>query len=170
MSSYVRRKGASPLLSHSTGEKNASSYGASMINVIIVLAVVAVVLISARRYLQALRRGGCGCGCSGGGESHVARPQVVRHRSAHNVSCRYSYFPFFVYLRYTKQKVALFRRGAGDRPPHLIRTLYHRDEPSRPGAVPVHGPAHADARVITTATPLPASSRVLASRIRRAVI
>ena len=124
-----------------------------MINVIIVLAVVAVVLISARRYLQALRRGGCGCGCSGGGESHVARPQVVRHRSAHNVSCRYSYFPFFVYLRYTKQKVALFRRGAGDRPPHLIRTLYHRDEPSRPGAVPVHGPAHADARVITTATP-----------------
>ena len=70
-------------MTHSTGEKNASSYGASMINVIIVLAVVAAVLISARRYLQALRRGGCGCGCSGGGESHVARLTVADTNEAH---------------------------------------------------------------------------------------
>ncbi|OUO35966.1 heavy-metal-associated domain-containing protein [Olsenella sp. An290] len=47
-----------------------------MINVIIVLAVAAVVLLAARRYLRTLRRGGCGCGCGGGGESHVARPTV----------------------------------------------------------------------------------------------
>ena len=48
-----------------------------MINVIIVLAVAAVVLLAARRYLRTLRRGGCGCGCSGGDAgSHVARPTV----------------------------------------------------------------------------------------------
>ena len=54
-----------------------------MINVIIVLAVAAVVIISARRYLWTLRRGGCGCGCSGGGESHVARPTVADTNEAH---------------------------------------------------------------------------------------
>ena len=54
-----------------------------MINVIIVLAVVAVVLLAARRYLRTLRQGGCGCGCSGGGESHVARPMVADTNEAH---------------------------------------------------------------------------------------
>lgn len=54
-----------------------------MINVIIVLAVVAVVLLAARRYLRTLRQGGCGCGCSGGGESHVARPTVADTNEAH---------------------------------------------------------------------------------------
>lgn len=54
-----------------------------MINVIIVLAVVAVVLLAARRYLRTLRRGGCGCGCSDGGESHVARPTVADTNEAH---------------------------------------------------------------------------------------
>lgn len=54
-----------------------------MINVIIVLAVVAVVFLAARRYLRTLRRGGCGCGCSGGGESHVARPTVADTNEAH---------------------------------------------------------------------------------------
>ena len=54
-----------------------------MINVIIVLAVVAVFLLAARRYLRMLRRGGCGCGCSGGGESHVARPTVADTNEAH---------------------------------------------------------------------------------------
>ena len=54
-----------------------------MINVIIVLAVLAVVLLAARRYLRTLRRGGCGCGCSGGGDSHVARPQVADTNEAH---------------------------------------------------------------------------------------
>ena len=54
-----------------------------MINVVIVLAVVAVVLLAARRYLRTLRQGGCGCGCSGGGESHVARPQVADTNEAH---------------------------------------------------------------------------------------
>ena len=54
-----------------------------MINVIIVLAVVAAVLLAARRYLRTLRRGGCGCGCSGGGESHVARPTVADTNEAH---------------------------------------------------------------------------------------
>ena len=54
-----------------------------MINIVIVLAVVAVVLLAARRYLRTLRQGGCGCGCSGGGESHVARPQVADTNEAH---------------------------------------------------------------------------------------
>ena len=54
-----------------------------MINVIIVLAVVAVVLLAAQRYLRTLRRGGCGCGCSGGGESHVTRPTVADTNEAH---------------------------------------------------------------------------------------
>ena len=54
-----------------------------MINVIIVLAVVAVVLLAAQRYLRTLRRGGCGCGCSGGGEPHVARPTVADTNEAH---------------------------------------------------------------------------------------
>ena len=54
-----------------------------MINVIIVLAVVAVVLLAARRYLRTLRRGGCGCGCSGGGESRVTRPTVADTNEAH---------------------------------------------------------------------------------------
>ena len=54
-----------------------------MINVVIVLAVVAVVLLAARRYLRTLRRGGCGCGCSGGGEFHVARPTVADTNEAH---------------------------------------------------------------------------------------
>ena len=54
-----------------------------MINVIIILAVVAVVLLAAQRYLRTLRRGGCGCGCSGGGESHVARPTVADTNEAH---------------------------------------------------------------------------------------
>jgi len=54
-----------------------------MINVIIVLAVVAVVLLAVQRYLRTLRRGGCGCGCSGGGESHVARPTVADTNEAH---------------------------------------------------------------------------------------
>ena len=54
-----------------------------MINVIIVLAVVAVVVFSAQRYLRTLRRGGCGCGCAGGGESHVARPTVPDTNEAH---------------------------------------------------------------------------------------
>ena len=54
-----------------------------MINVVIVLAVVAVVLLAARRYLRTLRQGGCGCGCSGGGESHVARPTVADTNEAH---------------------------------------------------------------------------------------
>lgn len=54
-----------------------------MINVVIVLAVVAVVLLAAHRYLWTLRRGGCGCGCSGGGESHVARPTVADTNEAH---------------------------------------------------------------------------------------
>ena len=54
-----------------------------MINVIIVLAVVAVVLLAVQRYLRTLRRGGCGCGCSGGEESHVARPQVADTNEAH---------------------------------------------------------------------------------------
>lgn len=52
-----------------------------MINVVIVLAVVAVVLLAARRYLRTLRQGGCGC--SGGGESHVARPTVADTNEAH---------------------------------------------------------------------------------------
>lgn len=52
-----------------------------MINVIIVLAVVAVILLAAHRYLRTLRRGGCGC--SGGGESHVARPTVADTNEAH---------------------------------------------------------------------------------------
>lgn len=52
-----------------------------MINVVIVLAVVAVVLLAARRYLRTLRRGGCGC--SGGGESLVARPTVADTNEAH---------------------------------------------------------------------------------------
>ena len=51
-----------------------------MINVIIVLAVVAVVLLAARRYLRTLRRGGCGCGDAG---SHVARPTVADTNEAH---------------------------------------------------------------------------------------
>ena len=54
-----------------------------MINVVIVLAVVAVVLLAARRYLRTLRRGGCGCGCSCGGESRVARPTVADTNEAH---------------------------------------------------------------------------------------
>lgn len=54
-----------------------------MINVIIVLAVVAVVLLAVRRYLRTLRQGGCGCGCSGEGESHVARPTVADTNEAH---------------------------------------------------------------------------------------
>lgn len=54
-----------------------------MIDVIIVLAAVAVVLLAAQRYLRTLRRGGCGCGCSGGGESHVARPTVADTNEAH---------------------------------------------------------------------------------------
>lgn len=55
-----------------------------MINVVIVLAVVAVVLLAARRYLRTLRRGGCGCGCSGGDAgSHVARPTVADTNEAH---------------------------------------------------------------------------------------
>lgn len=52
-----------------------------MINVIIVLAVVAVVLLAACRYLRTLRRGGCGC--AGGGEAHVARPTVPDTNEAH---------------------------------------------------------------------------------------
>lgn len=52
-----------------------------MINVVIVLAVAAVVLLAAHRYLRTLRRGGCGC--SGGGESHVARPTVADTNEAH---------------------------------------------------------------------------------------
>ena len=54
-----------------------------MINVAIVLAAVAVVLLAARRYLRTLRRGGCGCGCSGGGGPHVARPTVADTNEAH---------------------------------------------------------------------------------------
>ena len=54
-----------------------------MINVAIVLAVVAAVLLAARRYLRVLRRGGCGCGCSGGGESRVARPSVADTNEVH---------------------------------------------------------------------------------------
>lgn len=54
-----------------------------MIDVIIVLAVVAAALLAARRYLRALRQGGCGCGCSGGGEPHVARPTVADTNEAH---------------------------------------------------------------------------------------
>lgn len=54
-----------------------------MIDAIIVLAVVATVLLAAQRYLRMLRRGGCGCGCSGGGESHVARPTVADTNEAH---------------------------------------------------------------------------------------
>ena len=53
-------------------------------NVVIVLAVVAVVLLAARRYLRTLRQGGCGCGCSGGDAgSHVARPTVADTNEAH---------------------------------------------------------------------------------------
>ena len=54
-----------------------------MIDAIIVLAVVATVLLAAQRYLRTLRRGGCGCGCSGGGESHVARLTVADTNEAH---------------------------------------------------------------------------------------
>lgn len=55
-----------------------------MINVVIVLAVVAVVLLAVQRYLRTLRRGGCGCGCSGGDAgSHVARPTVADTNEAH---------------------------------------------------------------------------------------
>ena len=54
-----------------------------MINVVIVMAVLAVVLLAARRYLRTLRRGGCGCGCSGGGESRVVRPMVADTNEAH---------------------------------------------------------------------------------------
>ena len=54
-----------------------------MINVIIVLAVLTVVLLAARRYLRTLRQGGCGCGCSGGGEPHVVRPTVANTNEAH---------------------------------------------------------------------------------------
>ncbi|MDO4428311.1 MAG: heavy-metal-associated domain-containing protein [Atopobiaceae bacterium] len=54
-----------------------------MINVIIVLAVAAVILLAARRYLRTLRRGGCGCGCAGGGEARVVRPTVSDTNEAH---------------------------------------------------------------------------------------
>lgn len=54
-----------------------------MVNVIIVLAVAAVVALSARRYLRTLRRGGCGCGCSGGEAPGVARPTVPDTNEAH---------------------------------------------------------------------------------------
>lgn len=54
-----------------------------MINVVIFLAVVAVVIVAAGRYARTLRRGGCGCGCSGGGDAPVARPSVADANEAH---------------------------------------------------------------------------------------
>ena len=54
-----------------------------MINVVIVLAVAAVVLLAARRYLRTLRRGGCGCGCSGAEAPGVACPTVPDTNEAH---------------------------------------------------------------------------------------
>ena len=55
-----------------------------MINVIIVLAVAAVVVIAAPRYQRTLPRGGGGCGGTGGdARSHVARPTVADTNEAH---------------------------------------------------------------------------------------
>lgn len=54
-----------------------------MVNVVIFLVVVAVVIVAAGRYVRTLRRGGCGCGCSGGGDARVARPSVADTNEAH---------------------------------------------------------------------------------------
>lgn len=54
-----------------------------MFDVIVFVAVVVAVILVAGRYLRTLRRGGCGCGCAGGGESHVARPMVADTNEAH---------------------------------------------------------------------------------------
>ena len=54
-----------------------------MFDAIVFVAVVIAVILVAGRYLRTLRRGGCGCGCTGGGESHVARPKVADTNEAH---------------------------------------------------------------------------------------
>ena len=54
-----------------------------MINVVIFVAVAAVVIVAAGRYVRTLRRGGCGCGCSGGGDERVARPAVADTNEEH---------------------------------------------------------------------------------------
>ncbi len=54
-----------------------------MIDMVIFLAVVVVVVAAASRYVRTLRRGGCGCGCSGGGDESVARPAVADTNEAH---------------------------------------------------------------------------------------
>ena len=54
-----------------------------MINVVIILAVAAVVIVAVSRYVRTLRRGGCGCGCSGGGGERVSRPRVADTNEEH---------------------------------------------------------------------------------------
>ena len=54
-----------------------------MFDAIVFVAVVIAVILVAGRYLRTLRRGDCGCGCTGGGESHVARPKVADTNEAH---------------------------------------------------------------------------------------
>ena len=54
-----------------------------MLDVIVFLAIVVAVILVAGGYLRTLRRGGCGCGCAGGGEPHVTRPKVVDTNEEH---------------------------------------------------------------------------------------
>lgn len=54
-----------------------------MADAIIFVVVVMAVIVVAGRYVRTLRRGGCGCGCSGGDEAHVARPTVADTDEAH---------------------------------------------------------------------------------------
>ena len=54
-----------------------------MADAIIFVAVVVVVILAVGRYVRTLRRGGCGCGCSGGGDESVARPAVADTNEAH---------------------------------------------------------------------------------------
>ena len=54
-----------------------------MADAIIFVVVVMAVIVVAGCYVRTLRRGGCGCGCSGGDEAHVARPTVADTDEAH---------------------------------------------------------------------------------------
>lgn len=54
-----------------------------MINVIIVVAVAAVIVFAVARYVRTLRSGGCGCGCEGGGAAPMRARAVADTNEAH---------------------------------------------------------------------------------------